>query len=50
MELLTVLLLICQHAETTARLPESTSAAILLPTAALLLGSGVLAFAILRRR
>ena len=36
---------------TTARpLPQSGGPAILLPAAALLLGSGVLAFAVLRRR
>ncbi|WP_266096499.1 hypothetical protein [Rubrobacter marinus] len=36
--------------ETAARAQETTDPAILLPAAALLLGSGVLAFAVLRRR
>ena len=37
--------------ETTARpLPESGGPAILLPAAALLLGSGILTYAVLRRR
>lgn len=37
--------------ETTARASEATSPAVLLmPVTALLLGSGVLAFAVLRRR
>ncbi len=46
--------LLCETAvrasETTAHLAESTDPAILLPAAALLLGTGVLAFAVLRRR
>ena len=37
-------------AETTAHLPEPAGPEVLLPAAALLLGTGVLAFAVLRRR
>ena len=36
--------------ETTAPLPKSGGPAILLPAAALLLGSGILTYAVLRRR
>jgi len=46
----TVMQTVMQEQTTTGPLPESGGPAILLPAAALLLGSGILTYAVLRRR